>query len=68
MSDATTPYLNQAPRSAERRALEIAVKALRKIRAETRGHAVEQMASMRDHAHDALCDIQTLVPDAGEPE
>lgn len=62
MSDASTPYLNVPTRSAERRALEIAVRALRAV------YRDPSAGLARDCAGDALDDIRTLVPDAGEPE
>ena len=62
----TTPYLDAPAMSAERRAVVVAIRALRAIRNETRGFAVEQLAFMRQRAGEAIADIKALVPDAGE--
>ena len=57
--EAGTPCLNTArPRSAERAALDVAVKALGEVRREMRGAPGVVLIDR------ALADIETLVPDA----
>lgn len=68
MTSPGSQALNAPVLSAERRAVEIAVKALHDIRNESRGFAIEQLHNMRQLAFIALLDITALVPDAGEPQ
>lgn len=56
-----------AEMSAERKALEIAMKALTAILDVRGGETVDQNAAMRGHATHAVAHIRDLVPDAGEP-
>lgn len=53
--------------SAERRAVEIAWKAMQAIRRESRGVDPAQVHNIRQIAFQAQVDIMALVPDAGEP-
>lgn len=74
MTEPTSPALNEPVMSAERRALEIAVKALESIHSiakpNPRGRTMidgvtRDLNYMADASRRALADILALVPDAG---
>jgi len=75
MVDTGSPALNAPTLSAERRALEIAVKALREIHLTVNVASLgalipEQRAvyeALYDYIKNTLADLAALVPDAGEP-